>query len=78
MATVTRKQRSNAAQLSMLRQWTLGAALRLVKVEIRDMRSDILTNPVAPATRFQRHARLVLTEDAEAREPAAGAASVVD
>ena len=43
----------------------LDAALRLVKVGTGDMRSGILT-------------KLALTGDAEAREPAAGAASVVD
>ena len=65
METVTRKQRSSAGRLGMLRQWTLDAALRLVKVGTGDMRSGILT-------------KLALTGDAEAREPAAGAASVVD
>ena len=33
METVTRKQQSSAGRLGMLRQWTLDAALRLVKVE---------------------------------------------
>ena len=78
METVTRKQRSSAGRLGVLRQWTLDAALRLVNVGTGDMRSVILTKPVAPATRFQRHAQIVLTGDAEAREPAAGAASAVD
>ena len=70
METVTRKQRSNVARLGMLRQWTLNAALRLVKVGTGDMRSDILTKPVLPAKQFQRLARLVLIGDAEARERA--------
>ena len=65
METVTRKQRFNAARLGMLRQWALDMALRLVKVGTGDMRSDILTKPVAPVAQFQRLARLILTGDGE-------------
>ena len=61
METVTRKQRFNAARLGMLRQWGIDEALRLEKVDTDDMRSDILTKPVAPVKRFQRLAWLLLT-----------------
>ena len=61
METVTRKQRFNAARLGMLRQWGIDEALRLEKVDTDDMRSDILTEPVAPVKRFQRLAWLLLT-----------------
>ena len=61
METVTRKQRFNAARLGMLRQWGIDEALRLEKVATEDMRSDILTKPVAPVKQFQRLARLLLT-----------------
>ena len=78
METVTRKQRFNAARLGMLRQWGIDEALRLEKVNTDDMRSDILTKPVAPVKHFQRLARLLLTGNPEEPRGVASASSEVN
>jgi hypothetical protein len=50
MDRVSRQQRFQAARLGMLRQWVADRVLRLTKTHTRDMRADILTEPVK--TRF--------------------------
>ena len=61
MERVARRQRYQAARLAMFRQWISNVALRLKKVPTGDMRSDILSKPVAPAGQFLRLATLLLT-----------------
>ena len=61
MERVARRQRYQSARLAMFRQWIADGAICLKKVPTGDMRSDILSKPVAPVGQFLRLASLLLT-----------------
>jgi len=61
MEKVSRRQRYNSARLAMIRQWITDDVLALWKTKTTDMRSDILTKIISPASHHHRLTTLLLT-----------------